>query len=218
MRTAVLALTLTAGGCIMFMSSAADAEDVAERGQPAVTATGSPGDAHDVVQRTPSASETATPVQPTSTRGERATSTQGTDEDGGGPPLRHGRQFDFQLEGAIGFAAHGTLPTALFARARAGMLLVQDPLVLALGPVFELGGMAGLGVGGQVDLIHLANGLSLEVSAVYAQRSRAVVSVSVGYAIINVEWQHLFDHENGDAIFFKLRLPVGVFLFLLNHR
>ena len=30
MRTAVLALTLTAGGCIMFMSSAADAEDAGD--------------------------------------------------------------------------------------------------------------------------------------------------------------------------------------------
>ena len=133
-------------------------------------------------------------------------------------PQRRGVQLDFQVEGGAGFAIRNELPHAPFLRARLGMLIVREPWILAFGPTFELGGMAGLGVGGQLDFIHLASGWSVELGAAYAVRDRAVFSASLGYAIFGIEWQHLFAEQDADAILFKVRIPVGVFLFLLNHR
>lgn len=134
-------------------------------------------------------------------------------------PQRRGIQLDFQIEGGAGLALRGELDYTLFGRARLGMLIVREPIVFAFGGTFELGGTIGIGVGGQLDFIHLASGWSLNLGGAYSLQDRAAaVSASIGYAILGIEWQHHFSDRDSDAIFFKVRIPVGVFLFLLNHR
>lgn len=133
------------------------------------------------------------------------------------PQLR-GVSWDAQLEGGLGIALRNHLPHAWLGRARVGMLVMHEPLIFAFGPTVELGGLTGLGVGGQVDLIHLATGMSLEAGGAAAASDELVTHLTLGYAIFGLEWQHRFARQSADALMFRLRVPVGVIAFLWRHR
>lgn len=133
-------------------------------------------------------------------------------------PQRRGVSWDAQLEGGLGIALRNDLPHSWFGRARVGMLVVHEPLIFAFGPTVEVGGLIGLGVGGQVDLIHLATGMSLEAGGAAAASDELVTHLSLGYSIFGLEWQHRFARQSADALMFRLRVPVGVIAFLWSHR
>lgn len=133
-------------------------------------------------------------------------------------PQRRGVSWDAQIEGGAGLPLHHDLPHAWFARARVGMLVMHEPWIVAFGPIGEIGGLSGLGVGGQLDLIHLATGLSIEAGSAFAAKSSNVTHVSIGYATVALEWQHHFARESADCLMFKLRIPIGVAAYLWTHR
>lgn len=132
-------------------------------------------------------------------------------------PQRRGISWDFQIEGGWAASLKNELPHHLFGRARAGMLIMHEPQMYAFGPTFELGGLIGSGVGGQIDIIQLATGFSLEAGAAVSLNGFLVSHLSLGYALLGVEWQQRFGSDHAAALLFKLRLPVGAFVYLTTH-
>ncbi len=171
--------------------------------------------AGDAAAPAPAAAPAAQPVvAPAATAAATPTTTATA---GNGMAARSAEGFDLQLEGGVGLALQGDLEDELFARARIGGLMVREPLILALGIIGEVGGLSELGIGAQLDIIHLWSGFSLELGAVYARGGGAVVHASVGYQIFGVEWQHHTrdDVPSSDALFAKIRVPLGVIFLLM---
>lgn len=133
-------------------------------------------------------------------------------------PQRRGISWDLHLEGGLGVALRNDLPDTFFGRARAGLLIMHEPYLYAFGPSIEVGGLTGLGFGGQLDAIHLTSGMSLELGAAFAATDEAVIHASLGYALFAVEWQHRFASDSADALMFKLRIPIGIAYFLISNR
>jgi len=133
-------------------------------------------------------------------------------------PQRRGASWDFQLEGGFAVALKNDLPHHWFGRARAGMLILHEPLLLAFGPTIELGGLVGLGVGGQLDIVDLATGMSIEAGGAFATDGAFVSHVSLGYALFGLEWQQRFGEGSAAALVFKLRVPIGWVVYASTHR
>jgi hypothetical protein len=133
-------------------------------------------------------------------------------------PQRRGISWDFQIEGGWAASLKNELPHHWFGRARAGMLFLAEPQMYAIGPTFELGGLIGSGVGGQIDVIQLATGFSLEAGAAVSFDGFLVSHLSLGYALFGVEWQQRYGSAPAAALLFKLRIPVGAFVYLTTHR
>jgi len=133
-------------------------------------------------------------------------------------PQRRGISWDLQIEGGWAASLKNELPHHWFGRARAGMLFLAEPQMYAFGPTFELGGLIGSGVGGQIDIIQLATGFSLEAGAAVSFDGVVVSHLSLGYALLGVEWQQRFGSAHAAALLFKLRIPVGAFVYLTTHR
>jgi len=135
----------------------------------------------------------------------------------GGLPAMRGVSWDFELELGVGFAVQGDLDDELLGRARGGVLFIQEPFFLSVGVTGEVGGLAGYGVGLQGDLIHLWGGYTFQVGAEYAEGGAWIVHAGLGYAILSAEWQHDFDTD-ADALFFKLRIPIGIVFYGMSHQ
>ena len=133
-------------------------------------------------------------------------------------PRRSGVSWDFQIEGGWAASLKNELPHHWFGRARAGMLILYEPLLAAFGPTFELGGLIGSGVGGQLDLVNISAGYSIEAGGAFAFDGAFVSHLSIGFALFGVEWQQRFGDGAAAAILFKLRIPVGAFVYLATHR
>jgi hypothetical protein len=97
------------------------------------------------------------------------------------------------------------------------MLVMHEPWIVAFGPTVEVGGLTAAGIGGQLDVIHLATGLSVEAGAAFSMDA-PVSHASIGYAVLGIEWQHRFAPERADALMFRLRVPIGVAVYLWTHR
>lgn len=117
---------------------------------------------------------------------------------------------DLQFEAGGGAELRGDLIRHYLVRARLGALLPVDPWVFGAGLTGEVGGAVELGAGAVLDAIHLESGFSFEVGTAYGRADGALVRAGLGWSVFGLEYQHLFASAPIDALFFKVRVPLGI--------
>lgn len=127
------------------------------------------------------------------------------------PAHRDRRLFpDLQIEAGGGIQLRGDLDRHYLARLRLGAILPVDPWIFGAGLTGEVGGAVELGMGAVLDAIHLESGFSLEVGMAFGRAEGALFRAGIGWSIFGVEVQHLFAPAPIDALFFKIRVPLGI--------
>jgi hypothetical protein len=145
------------------------------------------------------------------------------DAEGRRPPFderlfRQGFGFDVQIQGGFGVGIAEGPPYYGLGRGRVGFLHVGARWVSSLGGAFSVGGLSdGWAAGAQGDLLHRQTGIVFEAGASYARNEAVLVDLSVGWSIFAFEYQWRGDEQLDaeHALFFKLRLPLGLILFFL---
>lgn len=116
---------------------------------------------------------------------------------------------DAQLVGGGGFPFAKAMDNYFLARARIGLLYAREPWIGNLGMTLEAGGLAQLGIGGELEL----NGPHRLFGSVGLARVDAgawMTHATVGWLVFGLEWQHRFDADlPRDAMMFHVRLPLG---------
>lgn len=133
-------------------------------------------------------------------------------------PRLRGITWDVQLEGGIGLQLADDVVFIGFGRLRGGLLWLLEPWLLFAGVTGEVGRLANYGVGAQLEVAHTENGMSGQLGMTYADGARGIFHASVGYALLNLEWQHDFGGRYAsNALFLKLRVPIGALAALLSR-
>jgi|GEM_PF-5630584 len=117
---------------------------------------------------------------------------------------------DAQLVGGLGFGLDGKLNNYFLARGRLGALYATAPWIVNLGLTAEVGALAGLGFGGELELSRGGSFYgSLGVARV--DHGRWLMHAGVGFTIFGLEWQHTFEGPNPtNALLLEVRLPLGL--------
>jgi hypothetical protein len=123
---------------------------------------------------------------------------------------------DIALSVGAGIGVDTLLDSNAFARLRAGALFAFEPWVLNVGATGEVGALAELGAGLELELNHMT-GPWLQINASRVEPGRFMGHVGLGYFVFGVEWQHAFGEARADAVLFVLRLPIGLLWFMPNH-
>jgi hypothetical protein len=127
---------------------------------------------------------------------------------------------DAQVTGGIGFELGEMIDNPFLARLRLGGLYAYEPFVIHLGVTGEVGALAELGLGGELELDHF-NGAYVQLAAASTNGPDLMLHAAVGYTIVGVEWQHRFADVNhggeSDALLLQVRLPLGLW-WLLRER
>jgi hypothetical protein len=117
---------------------------------------------------------------------------------------------DAQLTGGLGFGFEGKLDNYFLARARIGGLYASAPWIFNLGATLELGALAGLGWGGELELSR-SGALYGNLGLARVDESRWQLHAGIGFMIFGLEWQHRFGGpEPHNALLFEVRLPLGL--------
>jgi hypothetical protein len=134
---------------------------------------------------------------------------------GGVQPVVHSKSVegfgpDAQLVGGLGFGLDGKLNNYFLARGRLGALYASAPWIVNLGLTAEVGALAGLGFGGELELSRGGSFYgSLGVARV--DHGRWLVHAGVGFMIFGLEWQHTLEGPNpSHALLLEVRLPLGL--------
>jgi hypothetical protein len=117
---------------------------------------------------------------------------------------------DAQLVGGLGFGFERKLDNYFLARARLGALYATAPWIVNLGLTAEVGAIAGLGWGAELEL---SRGGTFYGNAGVARvdQARWLAHLGLGFTIFGLEWQHVFDGPKPhDALLFEVRLPLGL--------
>lgn len=142
-------------------------------------------------------------------------------EVGDGVALRRGVHWDVNLEGGGGFGVAGRLRRQNYlGRMRAGVLLINEPYFLSIGPTGEVGGLAEYGVGLEADVVQLWQGFHMNVGGTFAKNNRLVFHAGLGLSLFGMEWQFRVPTDNDKgavALFFTLRLPIGIMDFGIHQ-
>jgi hypothetical protein len=99
-----------------------------------------------------------------------------------------------------------------FARARAGVLFVRDPLYTSLGLTYEYSGLSPATFGLQAEVAVLESGFWAQAGGLLDVSRHAGVMASLGWAIFGVEGEYRGADASGDAwaVYGKLRIPISV--------
>lgn len=117
---------------------------------------------------------------------------------------------DAQLVGGLGFGLDGKLNNYFLARGRLGALYATAPWIVNLGLTVEVGALAGLGWGGELELSRGGSAFGI-VGVSRVDHARWLMHVGVGYSIFGLEWQHTFEGPNpNNAVLLEVRLPLGL--------
>lgn len=116
------------------------------------------------------------------------------------------------LGGGIGLGH--SLDTNVLGRARLGALYAYEPLIVNLGISADLGALAGRGIGVELELNHFG-GPFLQAGLDRVTSSDWMTHVMLGLSLFGVEWQHRMHTIPDDALLFVLRVPIGIWWFLL---
>lgn len=117
---------------------------------------------------------------------------------------------DAQLVGGIGFGFERKLDNFFLARARLGALYASAPWIVNLGLTAEVGALAGLGWGGELEVSRGGTFFG-NVGVAHVDQARWLAHVSVGFTIFGLEWQHVFDGPKPhNALLLEVRLPLGL--------
>ena len=117
---------------------------------------------------------------------------------------------DAQLVGGLGFGLDGKLDNYFLARGRLGVLYATAPWIVNVGLTAEVGALAGLGWGGELEL---SRGGSFygSVGVARVDHGRWLMHAGLGFMIFGLEWQHTFEGPNpNDALLLEVRLPLGL--------
>jgi len=131
---------------------------------------------------------------------------------------RRGLGPDLQLQGGYGLGVESGVPQFGLGRIRAGLLHVGERWVSSVGAAAIVGGLSdGWAVGGQGDVLHTGSGFVLEAGLSYASGGAALFDLSMGWSVFALEYEWRSDDQARarHALFFKLRIPVGLILFFL---
>jgi hypothetical protein len=124
---------------------------------------------------------------------------------------------DVALSAGGGIGLGDSLGTNVMARARVGALYAYEPLIVNLGITGEVGALARRGMGLELELNHFG-GPFLQAGFERVAGDDWMSHVMLGFAEFGVEWQHRIDPglpAANNALMFVLRLPVGIWWFLL---
>ncbi|MET0384711.1 MAG: hypothetical protein ABW321_02070 [Polyangiales bacterium] len=129
-------------------------------------------------------------------------------------PLRvQGLSPDAELVGGGGFAFDGALDNYFLARARLGALYAREPWIANLGLTVEVGALARLGVGGEVEL-NGPYGVFGKLGVARVDGSAWMGHAGIGWLVFGIEWQHRFESATPhDALMFHVRMPLGIWWF-----
>lgn len=117
---------------------------------------------------------------------------------------------DAQLTGGAGIGLDGKLDNYFLARARVGVLFATSPWIANLGLSVDVGALAGLGPGGELELNHVAGPYG-SAGVARVDSGRWLSHLALGYTIFGVEWQHVFGGDAPhEALLFEVRLPLGM--------
>lgn len=124
--------------------------------------------------------------------------------------------LDLQLEGGVGLGLQRPLDNAFLARVRLGGLYAYEPWIVNAGPTLELGGLAGLGVGAEIE-VNSFGGLFSQVAMARVDNDAWMTRLAFGFTIVGAEWQHrLAAGADDDALLFVVRVPLGIWWFLVR--
>lgn len=117
---------------------------------------------------------------------------------------------DAQLTGGIGFGFETKLDNFFLARARLGVLYALEPWIANFGFTAEVGALAGLGWGAELELSR-AGTLFGSAGVARVDEKRWLAHLGIGFTIFGLEWQHVFDgSEPHNALLLEVRLPLGL--------
>lgn len=123
---------------------------------------------------------------------------------------------DAALSVGAGIGIGNGLSDNVFARARLGGLFAYEPWIVNLGITGEVGGLAELGAGAELEINHFG-GLWLQLNASRVDGAQYMGHLALGFSLFGVEWQHRFGGSDDNALLFLLRLPLGIWWFLWQH-
>ena len=124
---------------------------------------------------------------------------------------------DAALSVGAGIGLGNGLSDNVFARLRLGGLLADEPFIVNLGVTGEVGGLAELGAGAELEVNHFG-GLWLQVNGSRVDGAQYMGHLALGYTLLGVEWQHRFGGSDDNALLFLLRLPIGIWWFMWQHQ
>jgi hypothetical protein len=124
---------------------------------------------------------------------------------------------DAALSVGAGIGLGNGLSDNVFARLRLGGLLAYEPWVVNLGITGEVGGLAELGLGGELEVNHFG-GLWLQLNGSRVDGAQYMGHLALGFTLFGVEWQHRFGGSDDNALLFLLRLPIGIWWFMWQHQ
>jgi len=133
---------------------------------------------------------------------------------GGVQPVRmnHVEGFgpDAQLVGGLGFGLDGKLDNYFLARGRLGLLYATAPWIVNLGVTAEVGALAGLGWGAELELSR-GGAFFGSVGVSRVDQDRWLMHAGLGFMIFGMEWQHTFEGPSpNNALLLEVRLPLGL--------
>jgi hypothetical protein len=121
---------------------------------------------------------------------------------------------DVALAVGGGIGAGNSMASNALARARLGGLWAYEPFVLNLGVSGEVGGLGGLGAGLELEVNHFGGGF-LRGGLLRVRGGDTMSQLALGFTVLGLEWHHRFDSPRSDAVLFTVRLPIGIWWFLL---
>jgi hypothetical protein len=121
---------------------------------------------------------------------------------------------DLQVAGGVGFGLDHKIENNFLGRVRLGGLYAVDPYWISAGAAVEAGALAGLALGGELELNEF-RGWFANLGVNYAPRTDRITGhVGAGYTIFGLEYQHSFgDHSPSEALLFTVRFPLGFWWF-----
>jgi hypothetical protein len=150
-----------------------------------------------------------------------------TDEPAGPPPpsqkgpvYQTANTWDLNIDGAAGRFLGDDAKWTGFVRARAGALLVREPLYWAIGATYEYSSLVNATFGIQAEVLHLDSGLWAQLGVLLDTNAHQGVMAAVGYSLIGAEVQYrTYDGlGSGLAAYVKLRAPIGVIAYVFGRR
>jgi hypothetical protein len=125
--------------------------------------------------------------------------------------------WDANIDGALGYSFAFENHFTGFARARVGLLFVneediQAPLFRSLGVTYEFSDVSPATFGIQAESMWLNSGVWLQAGALIDIQPRPGFMLAAGLSLLGVEGQVRFSEEHGVfvSVFGKLRIPLGV--------
>jgi hypothetical protein len=137
-----------------------------------------------------------------------------------GPVYATANTWDLNIDGAAGRFLGDDAKWTGFVRARAGALLVREPLYWSIGATYEYSSLANATFGIQAEVLHLDSGLWAQIGVLLDTNAHQGVMAAVGYSLIGAEVQYrTYDGlGSGIAAYVKLRAPIGVIAYVFGRR